>query len=57
VKDIDFDEWLRMGVDLGYCSALVCNTHDGLPSAGPEEDARWEEGYDPCVVAVRLYPI
>lgn len=42
-----------MGIEKGYCSEPVCNTHDGLPST-EEEDAQWEDGLDPCVPAVRL---
>jgi hypothetical protein len=52
---VTFQEWLEIGMDLGYCSEPVCNTHDGLPST-PEEDEMWEDGGDPCVPAVRLYP-
>lgn len=51
---MDFDEWLEVGVKEGYCSKPVCNTHDGLPSS-EEEDKAWEDGYDPCVPAVRLF--
>jgi hypothetical protein len=50
---LSFAAWLHMGIEAGYCSEAVCNTHDGLPST-PEEDAEWEEGLDPCVPAVRL---
>lgn len=50
-----FWEWLRQGISLGYCSEGVCNTHDGLPSTD-EEEADWEDGGDPCVPAVRVYP-
>lgn len=50
---LSFQDWLQMGIDAGYCSTPVCNTHDGLPSTD-EEDAEWEEGLDPCVPAVRL---
>lgn len=48
-----FEEWLVEGVSRGYCSPPVCNTHDGLPSEG-DEDELWEEGFDPCIPAVRL---
>lgn len=47
-------EWLEMGIKNGWCSEPACNTHDGLPSTD-EEDKEWEEGHDPCVVAVRVY--
>jgi hypothetical protein len=50
-----FQEWLEVGIRLGWCSEPVCNTHDGPPSTR-EEDEEWEAGYDPCVPAVRLYP-
>jgi len=50
-----FHEWLETGIALGYCTRPVCATHDGLPSTD-EEDAEWEDGYDPCVAAVRLCP-
>jgi hypothetical protein len=50
---LTFQEWIVMGIDMGYCSEPVCVTHDGLPST-PEEDAEWENGGDPCVPAVRL---
>jgi hypothetical protein len=50
---LSFAAWLQTGIEAGYCSEAVCNTHDGLPST-PEEDAEWEDGGDPCVPAVRL---
>ena len=49
-----FDEWITQGIDLGYCSVPACQTHEGLPST-EEEDAAWDEGWDPCVPAMRLY--
>jgi hypothetical protein len=49
-----FEEWLHTGIEAGYCSEVVCNTHDGLPSSAAE-DAEWEAGGDPCVPAVRLF--
>lgn len=52
---LTFDEWIAQGVLLGFCSDVVCETHDGLPSTD-EEAEQWEAGYDPCVPAVRLYP-
>jgi hypothetical protein len=51
---VTLDEWLQTGLEQGYCSRPVCNTHDGLP-ATEEEDERWEDGDDPCVFAVRIY--
>ena len=50
---ITFEDWLTMGVGFGYCSEPVCDTHDGLPMT-PEEQDQFEDGYDPCIPAVRL---
>ena len=49
-----FDEWIKTGYDLGYCTPPVCATHDGIPSTATE-DEQWEEGDDPCLHIVRLY--
>jgi hypothetical protein len=49
-----FDEWIKTGYDLGYCSPPVCSTHDGTPTTATE-DEQWEEGDDPCLHVVRLY--
>jgi hypothetical protein len=51
---MDYDEWLHFGVEKGYCSRPVCDTHDGLPNT-EEESQEWEEGHDPCIPAVRLW--
>jgi hypothetical protein len=48
------EEWLDLGIENGWCSKPVCNTHDGLPSSAAEDEA-WDQGYDPCVPAVRLW--
>ena len=47
------DEWLKAGIDAGYCSDVVCGTHDGTPLT-PEEQQEFEEG-DPCIPVVRLW--
>ena len=49
-------EWLRYGVDHGFCSDSVCSTHDGLPVT-PDEEAEFEDGGDPCIHVVRLLPL
>jgi hypothetical protein len=49
-------EWLQLGIREGWCSEIVCNTHEGLP-CDDEEEAAWERGEDPCVPAVRLYEV
>lgn len=51
---MDKYEWLEYGIENGFCSRVVCSTHDGLPLTD-EEDAEFEDGYDPCVPAVRIW--
>ena len=46
-------EWLRYGIEHGFCSDVVCATHDGLPLTQEEED-QWEDGIDACVFGVRV---
>jgi hypothetical protein len=48
------DEWIELGVKMGWCSPPICEPHDGMPMS--EEEARqYEEGSDPCVHILRLY--
>ena len=49
-----FDEWMTLGIQNGWCSHIVCETHDGLPIT-PDEELEWEQGNDPCMSAVRIY--
>jgi len=51
---MDFEEWLKIGIEEGHCSEPVCETHDGLPYT-PEEAEEMDEGGDPCIPAVRLW--
>ena len=46
-------EWIEMGVDKGWCAPMVCETHEGLPMTEAER-LDWEEGFDPCLFALRL---
>jgi hypothetical protein len=50
----DFEQWLKFGIDKGWCGPSVCYTHDGLPSSEPE-DSEFEDGGDPCMHIIRLY--
>lgn len=52
--DIPLNSWLRYGYDRGYCSDVVCVTHDVLPTTEEEEQA-WEDGWDPCSPGVRIW--
>ena len=48
-----FEEWLKLGVDEGYCTPQMCLTHAGWPMTEKEE-FYWEKGDDPCCHIVRL---
>ena len=50
---MDFEEWLKQGIENGWCGPSVCYTHDGLPTT-VAEDEEFEEG-DPCIHILRLY--
>jgi hypothetical protein len=50
---MNFEEWLKFGVDNNFVSNQFCNTHDGYPMHDTKERA-WEEGGDPCAHMVRL---
>jgi hypothetical protein len=49
-----FWRWYEKGLNNGWCSEIVCDTHDGLPMSDDEMEA-WSEGDDPCIVAVRIH--
>ena len=48
------DEWLRLGIEQGWCGPPVCLTHDGTPMTD-EEEAQFDDGDEPCIFAVRPY--
>lgn len=52
---ISREHWLSVGYVRGYCGPPVCVIHDGYPST-EQEDGDFEDGYDPCIDMVRLYP-
>lgn len=49
-----FGDWLTYGIERGWVSDIVCDTHDGIPLTDEEED-QWEEGGDPCAPVVRVW--
>lgn len=49
-----FDEWLKMGFDLGFCGPPVCPDHDGIPMSFAEETILESDG-EWCTHIVRLY--
>lgn len=50
---MNFDEWLQYGIDNGFCSEQVCETHEGVPLTETEADLM-ENGTDVCLHVVRL---
>ena len=50
---MNITQWIKYGVDNGFCTPSYCDTHDGMPLTTEEENL-WEEGDDPCAHAVRL---
>ena len=51
---MDFVDWVNYGIEMGWCSSIVCNTHDG-PVLTDEEEKQWDEGEDPCCTIVRIW--
>ena len=52
----DFWTWLQYGKDAGWIGDADCMTHNGLPGATQDIIDMWDEGLDPCEVAMRVYP-
>ena len=46
--------WLKKGIKNGWITEPVCYTHEG-PELTEEEQAEFDEGYDPCLPVVRLW--
>lgn len=55
VEPLDFDTWLSQGIEQGWCGPAVCQIHDGTPTSD-SEDEEFEQGDDPCIHILRLYP-
>jgi hypothetical protein len=53
-KGMSFHDWIKAGLENGWCGPPVCSTHDGIPYSHEEEEA-WNEGDDPCAHVIRLY--
>jgi hypothetical protein len=50
-----FRLWLRVGVKAGWISTPYCATHDGNYDWMTEEEVKeWDEGGDPCHVAISV---
>lgn len=48
-------EWYDLGVASGYCSPMVCDTHEGIGGFMSDDEMKnWENGLDDCYWVVRL---
>lgn len=47
-------EWLQVGIDNKWISSVNCLTHEFVPLTADEE-REFEDGYDPCIPAVRVW--
>lgn len=52
-RKVDFNEWMKFGIENGWCGPPVCYVHDGLPLSIEEETELYES--DPCIHIVRMY--
>lgn len=50
-----FDQWIAHGIAQGWCGPAICDTHDGTPTTA-DEDHDFDNGHDPCIHIIRLYP-
>jgi hypothetical protein len=55
MEELDFDTWLAVGIEQGWCGPPVCETHDGLPMSDEEYAIMEIDGEPPCVHIIRLY--
>lgn len=53
--ELDFQTWLAVGMDAGWCGPPVCYTHDGLPMSDEEWFEEDLHGEPPCMHIIRLY--
>jgi hypothetical protein len=50
-----FRYWLLIGIKMGWISKPYCATHDGnYEHMTEEEREEWDEGNDPCHVAISV---
>ena len=54
---MDFEnylDWLKFGIDAGWIARPECSTHESLPLRDWEAQ-EFEDGYDPCILAARVW--
>jgi hypothetical protein len=54
MRGVTQEDWIRFGIEQGFCGPPVCATHDGLPTTA-EEDEAWLEDEDICQHVIRPY--
>jgi hypothetical protein len=52
---VDFDQWIKIGIENSWCGPPVCHTHDGFPTSQYEDEMTYDQGSDLCLHMVRLY--
>lgn len=53
-EEMDFYDWRDYGIEKGWISESVCDTHDGPPMS-EEEAAEFNDGGDPCIPIFRVW--
>lgn len=51
--DLVFEDWIKYGIEKGWCGPPVCYTHDGLPMT--EEESQTDDLDAYCLHVVRMY--
>jgi hypothetical protein len=51
---MDIHDWLAYGKASGFCTELVCDTHEGTPMTDDEAEENWLTG-DVCFFVVRVW--
>jgi hypothetical protein len=44
-------DWIKVGIENGWCGPPVCSAHDGTPMA----ESEYDEFDDVCIHIIRLY--
>jgi hypothetical protein len=50
----DFNEWLALGLEKEWITKPFCNTHEGYQFLTDEQEKKFDEGGDPCVVVIQI---
>lgn len=53
-REMTFQEWIDLGISMGFCSELICVHHDEIPVTEIEED-ELEFDSEMCLPLVRIW--